>query len=1102
MRRIARSKTVVLSALAIAVAAALGPVASAEVSKTLSFGQLSFDPFTMSQRASGRYRTSSTGEGLRFVQFETQVRSEYLQQLRSAGAVPLQYYPNDTYLVWSSDASLRAVESASHVRWTGSFEPAWKIDRSLDKRGDVIRNVAVHFYNDGNVPALLAALHAAGATVLTHGPAQSDQKLFDAWIEVPAAALSNIAELPHVVWLEFASPVPMLDDEMSSQILARNYNASNVPQTGYLSWLGTVGLNGNGVIWTVIDSGVDLTHPDLSSRIAGGFTYPGCPAGTGPGDDNAQGGHGTHVAGIIAGTAAAATTDAGGFFYGQGMAPAARIYAQNPICVSGTPWPPAGGWQVLSKNAVAAGAVGGNGSWTSGEGTNAGYTTGARAWDQIVRDGNFDSVSNEAFVMVFSAGNSGPNANTLTAPKEAKNPIITASSRNYRVGQNIDAISSFSSRGPTVDGRFGITIATPGEQIASARRVAGASQCGTAIAGSDNNYAFCSGTSMAAPHASGVAVLLTEWWRNNNAQASPSPAMIKALMINGARDTTTAPTIPNTTEGWGLVDVPGSLGRDFNNSEYIDQTQILDSVGETWTATYGVTEPGRPVRISLAWTDAAAALSANPTLVNNLDLEVVSGGQTYLGNVFTSGASSTGGTADSRNNVENVFIANPGGDVVVRVVARNLPGDGIPNQGAVTDQDFALVCRNCAEEPGYSLTPSPDSRTVCAPAVATYPITVGSILGFTETVSLSAAGQPAGSTAAFAPNPSTVPGASALTIGNTAGAAPGTYAITINGQSTPSNFARSAGVALTIANASPTAPVPTAPVNGANNQAAAPVLSWTVTAQAASYRVVVATEPTFAAPVFDRTLGGTSTTVAPALNSSALYHWRVTATNACGTSTNSQIFTFRTAPAPGDCAAGSTANSAYSEDFTSGLGAYTTTGSTGASTWSVSTAQPGSPSGGNKMQAQDIATLSDQRLISPSIALPANQLPLTLQFWNDQSLESRSAGGCFDAGLLEVSTNGGANWTQIGNAALLTQPYTGAISGGPANGLQGWCGDPVTWRRSIVDLAQYAGQTVQFRWRLSTDGSVGRATGWHLDDIKVQSCAISDPAVIFGNSFE
>src|SRR5690606_19835309 len=124
------------------------------------------------------------------------------------------------------------------------------------------------------------------------------------------------------------------------------------------------------------------------------------------------------------------------------------------------------------------------------------YTAGARAWDQIIRDGDFDTPMHEAFMMVFSAGNSGPNPGTLTAPKAAKNTIITGGTQNYRVSGNIDAIYNRSSRGPTPDGRFGITIATPGQQIASARRIAGASQCGSAIPGTSNNYAFCTGTSM------------------------------------------------------------------------------------------------------------------------------------------------------------------------------------------------------------------------------------------------------------------------------------------------------------------------------------------------------------------------------------------------------------------------------------------------------------------------------------------------------------------------------------------------------------------------------------------------------------------------------
>jgi hypothetical protein len=1085
-----------------AVAAEPAAVAGAgTASKVISFGMRSFDPVRDPVADGGSYRTAANGKGLRMVQFDAPIRGDWLGDLRAFGIAPLQYYPHDTYLVWADDTAARALESWPNVRWQGKYQPEWKLEGELGKRSGVIRNVGVHFYNDGDIQAVLAAIRARGATVLTHGPAQADHKFFDAWIEVDASQLDALAQLPQVVWLEYASPRPILDDEMSSQILARNYDVANVPQLGYLPWMSALGYDGTGVIWSIIDSGVDLTHPDFAGRIAGGFTYPGCPAGTGPGDDNASGGHGTHVAGIVGGSGAAGFTDAGGFRYGVGIAPGVQFYAQNPICVGSVPWPPAGGWQVLSKNALIGGAIGGNASWTSGESGGTTYTAGARAWDQIIRDGNFDTPVNEAFMMVFSAGNSGPNPGTLTAPKAAKNPIITGGTQNYRVSSNIDAVYNASSRGPTQDGRFGITIATPGQQIASARRVAGASQCGTAIAGTSNNYAFCSGTSMAAPHASGTAVVLTDWWRENNAGATPSPAMIKALLVNGAKDISGVGPIPNTTEGWGRVDIPGSLGLDFIGSEYIDQSAVLNSVGQVWEVTFGVPETSEPLKISLAWTDAAAAVAANPTLVNNLDLEVVTNGQTYRGNVFSNGMSTTGGSADTLNNVENVFVAAPGGSVTVRVRATNLPGDGVPGVGSVTDQDFALVCRNCVEEPGFSMTATPPSREICAPNSASYGIGLSSILGFSESVTLSVTGQPPGSTTTLTPNPVVVPGASSLVIGNTVAAAPGTYTLAITGVASPSGAQQTLQAGLTLANAAPAAPALTAPANGSVGNSLTPTLSWAASAQAASYRVELASDAGFATVLFDEVVTDTSVQVAPALVNNSNYWWRVTGSNVCGTGTVSTVATFKTAPAPGDCDVSTAPVTVHSEAFTGGLGAYTTTGSSGASTWAVSTARPSPASGGNAVLAIDLATTSDQRLISPPIALPSGQSPLSLQFWNDQTLEDQTGGtSCWDGGLLEVSTDNGSTWTQVPNAAMLTQPYTGPIGAGPATGAQAWCGDPIPYVNSIVDIDAYAGQTVRFRWRLSSDSTVGRAPhGWYVDDIRVQACAGD---AIFGHGFE
>ncbi|MCR6700253.1 MAG: hypothetical protein NVV68_03370 [Dokdonella sp.] len=77
--------------------------------------------------------------------------------------------------------------------------------------------------------------------MLNHAPAQTDGVFHNAWIEVDAANLAALAALPQVVWLEHAGPAPILDDEMSDQISARNYSGANVPVTGYSPWLDLIG---------------------------------------------------------------------------------------------------------------------------------------------------------------------------------------------------------------------------------------------------------------------------------------------------------------------------------------------------------------------------------------------------------------------------------------------------------------------------------------------------------------------------------------------------------------------------------------------------------------------------------------------------------------------------------------------------------------------------------------------------------------------------------------------------------------------------------------------------------------------------------------------
>lgn len=849
-----------------------------------------FDPLTEGEPALPNHlRTSGNGAGFRLVQFAGPTSDSWLDMLRDSGLQVLQYYPHNTYLVWGTAAQLANTEALPYVRWQGDFHPAYKINRDLDDRSGRINNVDIMFYNDGDIQGTLNNLAAMGINILQYFPSQPDKAFYDVIVEMDASHIEAVAQLNTVLWLGYMSPEPGLDDEMSSQIQAGNYVAG-VPFTGYQAHLADLGVDGTGVIWAVVDTGVDYDHPDLNTHIVGGYSFPGA-CNTNPGDDCSGGGHGTHVAGIIGGDAAAGFTDANGFFYGLGVAPEYSIFAMNSL--SAAAWPPAGGWQEHSKRAVLGNAIGGNNSWTTGEGTNHGYQASERTHDIMVRDGNFDTTTvAEPFIEVFSAGNSGPGTSTLTAPKEAKNLIVTASSQNFRAG-SIDVISSFSSRGPAVDGRWVPTIAAPGEDIASTRNDLGGN-CSTPIGGTNNYYAFCSGTSMASPHAAGAVVLATEWWRTFNAGADPSPAMAKALLVNGAIDMGTA-DIPNIHEGWGRVNITNIISPSVPVL-YYDQTHTFGASGEQWQLAFGVADPSEPLKITLAWSDAPGAVGANPALVNNLNLTVINGANTYLGNRFVSGWSATGGSVDNLNNLENVYIQNPDPSATIIIDAFAINGDGIPYNADLTDQDFALVCYNCVLSPDFTLQVTPPTQDICAPSNAVYTVNVGALLGYNDPVTLSASGNPAGTTANFGTNPVTPVGSSNLTIGNTGAAAGGSYPITIVGTAPTSTHTTT--VQLNLFTSPPGTTSLLTPANGATDVSLTPNLTWTAVANSTDYDVQIATDIAFTNIVYTATAVSNAHSVATPLTLLTTYYWRVQANNICGTGSFSSIFNFTTRDVP------------------------------------------------------------------------------------------------------------------------------------------------------------------------------------------------------------
>lgn len=160
--------------------------------------------------------------------------------------------------------------------------------------------------------------------------------------------------------------------------------------------------------------------------------------------------------------------------------------------------------------------------------------------------------------------------------------------------------------------------------------------------------------------------------------------------------------------------------------------------------------------------------------------------------------------------------------------------------------------------------------------------------------------------------------------------------------------------------------------------------------------------------------------------------------------------------------------------------AWTTTAPIG-SVWSVSSTV--SNSAPNSFFVQNLATAGDQRLAtSTSYALPLNSYP-ELSFWHRFNTE-----GGWDGGVVEISTNGGTSWTDLGTQMTLNG-YNGALGAAPTNALSGrsaFTGLQGTFINTKINLAPYTGQSVLIRFRFGSDDNTTAPTtpaGWWVDDI-------------------
>ena len=238
-------------------------------------------------------------------------------------------------------------------------------------------------------------------------------------------------------------------------------------------------------------------------------------------------------------------------------------------------------------------------------------------------------------------------------------------------------------------------------------------------------YRYESGTSMSAPAISGMLALMEEFFMKQG--HTNSPALMKALLINGARSVNTVydMQVENSInyQGWGLANLPNSLPptnlfiNEGVNEGQLPRTAVpmilVDqnpagalATGQSWTRTVHVDAAAQssPLRITLVWTDPPGNPAASTKLVNNLDLVVTNldNGQVYYGNDIgsgfnfnqphTPGDSNSPARFDSVNNVENVFVQSPvATNYSVTVIGRNVNVNAVTAHTNQVAQDYALA---------------------------------------------------------------------------------------------------------------------------------------------------------------------------------------------------------------------------------------------------------------------------------------------------------------------------------------------------------------------------------------------------------------------------
>ncbi|KPL89651.1 S8 family serine peptidase [Ardenticatena maritima] len=888
-----------------------------------------------------RAPTASQGAALHLVQFVGPIKDEWLATLEKVGATPVHYVAQNGYIVWADEAARARLDALARegeiLQFSMPHQPYFKIAPVLLTRleqtpaAETIVTITVQLYRHAGaaqtqkqIDALAVRRLSEWTPVLQYANATLDVHLDD---------VATIAAMPDVMWVEEYLPRERFD-EVQTQLIAGHFTADQSAPTGpgYLAWLDSLGFSQNPAdypIVDIVDDGVGDGTLDTGDPTLHEFGQAANPSRavyiancTSAPNGGGLDGHGHINASIAFGydtRAGFPYRDPLGFQRGLGVNPYGRFAATRVFSPYFDLSACGNSDTGLIKHLQDSGAHISSNSWGCPTCSTT-YDASAQAFDIGTRDADLTEPGNQEMLFIFAAGNSGPESGSIGSPGNAKNVLTVGASENVRPddedgtwvdgcftdatsADNAMDIADFSSRGPAPGNRTKPEVVAPGTHVQGTASThpgyTGSGVCDAYRPSGQTIFAASSGTSHSTPAVAGVASLVYYWLQHVHAIPTPSPALLKAyIMAHTTYLTGVAAndTLPSNAQGYGMPNL--EMAFDATPRLFVNQSVLFNATGETWTLHGAVADPTKPVVIVLNYTDAPGALGTSPQ-VNDLDLEVLVDGTLYRGNVFNGQWSAPGGAPDTVNNYEVIRLpAGTSSALSITITASNIAGDGVPNQGDATDQDFALVCYNCAQTFDFVLQATPPKQAVCAPESATYDITAFSILGYADPVTLSVSGAPSGTLPLFSANPITPTASSTLTISNTAAAAFGAYTLDIVGVAPTSTHTTT--VQLALFTAPPEAPTLLAPANGATSIPRKPTLTWNDGSQAVGAFIEIATDATFATPVYTATItpGVQSHTLATALDYDTTYYWRVRNTNPCGEGAYSDVFTFTTETTP------------------------------------------------------------------------------------------------------------------------------------------------------------------------------------------------------------